>query len=273
MDVSALNWPVVATANSLKFGFPAPPWDRKGREGGFSLTELLLVVAVMAILMTGVANLFSGFRGTDQKKALVDIANAVELARQVSVSKNTYTYVGFTTPTTPHDAGAPLCVAVFQSSAGDDVVRRSLLAGDLLPPEISAGGQDGWSLIAKPQWLRNAVIDHDSGAMGDLSELAPALALSQNTISHMTASSQGTAFEISRKVGDMPTKGALRFDRLITFCPNGAAIVDNERGLPASTIGFLIRPSRSSSPSDHEKAQSAAVLVSGLMGNVQIHQR
>jgi len=234
--------------------------------------EMLVVMAVLAILMTGTANLFSGFRATNHKKALIDIANAVELARQVAVARNTYTYVGFTTPENPHDAGAPLCVAVFQSSGGDDVVRRSLLAGDALPSEASAGGQDGWSLISKPQWMQNAVLDNAVDAMADLSELTPALAFSQNTISHI-ASSARTAFEISRQVGEMPAKGVLRFDRLITFCPNGAAIVDNERSLPASTIGFLVRPSRSSSPSENERLQSAAILVSGLMGNVQIYQR
>lgn len=243
----------------------------KNRCLAFSLMELLMVMAIMAILMTGTANVF---RESDQKKALIHIANAIELARQVAVSRNTYAYVGLTTPSSPQENSTPLCVAVFQSSAGDDVLRRAWLSGEPLPSEASAGGQDGWSVIAKPQWLRNAVLDSAATDMGDLHEIAPALSLSQNTLSYMIPPASGTpAFEISRKLGEMQASAPLRFDRVITFCPNGTVIVDNGTGLPASTVGFLVRPSRTVSPSDVERLQSAAVLVSGLMGNVQIHQR
>jgi len=225
-------------------------------------------MAVIAILMTGTANLF---RENDQKKALIHIANAMEMARQVAVSRNTYTYVGFTTPGTSQERNSPLCVAVFESSGGDDVFKRSLLSGEALPSE----GENCWSLVAKPRWLRNAVLDSKAANTGDLSEIAPALPLSQNTISYMADPAVGSlAFEISRQLGEMPAKGTLRFDRVITFSPNGAAIVDNGTGLPASTIGFLVRPNRTAAaPLESEKRQSAAILVSGLMGNVQIYQR
>ena len=228
-------------------------FSRKRSRGAFSLLELLVVIAIIALLATGTTSLFSGDQGVDQKKALIQIANAFETARQVAVSQNTYTYVGFTSPVSTN-AADPLCVAVFQSETGQDILQTGGSIADA-------------QLITRIAWLRNVQIDYNKEPPeGLISEEELKGTQFSETVDPLPS---GPGFTVLRKVGDMPVPAPLAFNRVVTFMPNGAALVKNTRGLPAGLIGFMVKPL----VGNNLDAKTAAVTVSGFLGNVRFYQR
>ena len=238
---------------------------------GFSLTELLIVTALISCLAAIGAGSFSGIQTSDQKKALINVSNALEAARQAAVTYNTYTYVAFTSPADPSNAASPLCVASFQSATGSDVLRGALTGGQALLPEGQSPGRPGsWRLLSRPSWLRNASVESTRDVPATLLPANERVGSGFSTT--IGPVSGGNAFRINRKLGDMPAAAVLNFDRVVTFSPSGSAFVDNSLGLPVASIGVLIKPRRTAVATAADEAQIAAVLVNGLLGSARIYQ-
>lgn len=240
------------------------------KRAAFSLTELLMVMAVISILMSVGLRTIASASPQDQDAALIEVGDALEAARQLAISQNTYTYVGFTSPSSPQAADSALCVAVFQSHNGEDVVRNARLSGGALLDEAAASQQREWLLVRKPKWLRNAIVESTVDPDPDL---VPSTELSggkfSNTVRPLPG---GIGFRLTRKMGNMTAAAPLLFDRVITYSPNGTAYVDNLSALPEAVIGVLVRPSRGTVPSETERYRTAALTVSGLLGSTQVHK-
>jgi len=92
---------------------------------GFTLVELLVVVAIMAILLSILIMSISGVKGSrDLAKAVYDIQGVLEQARTTAMSTGTYTWVGFfeEDPSTPGTAGTgQLVISVISSAAGSNL--------------------------------------------------------------------------------------------------------------------------------------------------------
>jgi len=97
------------------------------RLGGFSLIELLSVVAILSLLATAVVPAVSDIMASSRRtQYLTDLSSLLESARQYAVSKNTYVWVAFNDPS---DGKTPLCARMVASRDG-----------------LSQGyGEDGWS--------------------------------------------------------------------------------------------------------------------------------
>src|SRR6266404_1196257 len=66
------------------------------REGGFTLLELLIVVAIIGILLVLIAPAFTTIKGgTDATSAAYTIKGVLDTARTYAKANNTYTWVGF----------------------------------------------------------------------------------------------------------------------------------------------------------------------------------
>lgn len=233
--------------------------------------ELLVVIAIVSIVAAISASTMTGDANSDQKKALVAVSNVLETARQAAVANNTYVYVGFTTPVSPGNRSDPLCVAVFQSLSGLDVLRAAMTGGQALLAENQSPGSPGsWRTITRPQWLRNATLESTKVAPDSI--LPEEEKIGTGFATTITKLSNGAGFSLTRKIGEMPTAAALKFDRIVTFSPSGTAFVDNTLGLPVSSIGVLLKPCRGPAPSSKEEAQTAAILVNGLLGSTRIYQ-
>jgi len=64
---------------------------------GFTLVELLTVIALMSIMMAMLVPALTGIKGAgDVTKAAFDVAGTLEQARAYAMANNTYVYVGFT---------------------------------------------------------------------------------------------------------------------------------------------------------------------------------
>lgn len=246
---------------------------RKGLGGApaFSLPELLVVIALISIMAAAGAKSLTADFGSDQKKALVHVSNVMEMARQAAVANNTYTYVGFTSPPSPSNATVPLCVAVFQSSSGTDVMRGAISGGQpLLAENQSPGGLGSWKLLSPPLWLRNAVVESTESVPTSL--VPEDERIGEGFDKTINPVSGGNGFSISRRMGRMTSVAPLKFDRVVTFSPSGTAFVDNTAGMPVGSIGVLVKPCRGEAPTTLEEKRVAAVLINGLLGSARIYQ-
>lgn len=233
----------------------------KRSASAFTLTELLVVISLIVIMSAGATRLFSGFQANDHKRALVDIANAFETARQTATSRNTFTYVAFTSPTSNQDQNDPLCVATFESLSGSDVLRDGGAPAD----------SGKWQLITRPVWLRRSMVEDQKDPPPGLVPVNEMNGVTQFSATIRPLS--GSGFILTRKIGDMTSEASLKFNRVVTFSPNGTAMVDNSRGLPTALIGFLVKPCQGETPNAIESARVAAVTVGGFMGNVRFYQK
>jgi prepilin-type N-terminal cleavage/methylation domain-containing protein len=98
---------------------------------GFSLLELLTVIAVISILMATSTSFIPSLLKSNQVDANVSTLSGIfEQAREAAISGNTYVYVVFTGPLTTTPAGG-LAVAVIESQDGTDALNNFAYSGPI----------------------------------------------------------------------------------------------------------------------------------------------
>ena len=93
---------------------------RSHSQSGFSLIELLLVLAIMVILAAGSLPAISAIRNAQFNGNLEQLASLFGFARQAAVTRNTYSWLLFAP--LEADQGKQLIVAVVSSKEGTDPV-------------------------------------------------------------------------------------------------------------------------------------------------------
>ena len=103
------------------------PTSGSFRPAGFSLIELLMVIAVMAVLAVLVAPALSSILGAKGvTRAANDVASVLELARTEAMARRSYVYVGFEN-TTNATGNAELCIAAAASPDGSSATTAGLI--------------------------------------------------------------------------------------------------------------------------------------------------
>lgn len=75
---------------------PSANQARPSRRQAFTLVEMLVVMAIIIVLVSMVAPVFTSLKGAgDVSKAVYDVAGLVDQSRAYAMSNNTYVYVGF----------------------------------------------------------------------------------------------------------------------------------------------------------------------------------
>ena len=212
---------------------PLPSLPR--HHAGFSLVELLVVVAMLSVLCAAVASMgFSDPTSAHVRSSLVSLSGHLENARQAAVSQNTYAYVALTTPAAGEKDSY---VASFVSPDGVDVLASS---SDI---DLSQGTLRLLNKIAKLDAVQ-------------IQDKLPG----KSTLTLPDASALQDGVKISN-VG----AGKLTFTRIIKFTPQGLALVNES---PVEWIKMVIVPQRGAEVNEAEALQTSAITVAGLTGRV-----
>lgn len=188
---------------SLHPGFVSPVGSpSSGSAGGFTLVEMLLVVAVMCVLLVfgfiGFQNISSS-RGVSQGAS--DIASLLEFARNEAATRQSYVWVGLKTAT---NAGVTeLQMAAVYSIDGTPTAGTNLTA-------LSRVLRVKQSALTPYESLKSGTRDLLGGSL---------------PVSEYLTNRAGVAFSV----------GSVTFTNSITFTPRGEALLN---GTPNSYAGF-----------------------------------
>ncbi len=229
--------------------------SERARRGGFTVTELLVVVSIMALLATASLPSLGGLGAAGKTRAaLSDMSGLLEQARQYAVAQGTYVWVVFRADTDAQGQDR-LSVAVLASRDGTDPNSDPSSAYDY-------GTVPGPSLdlISKVRAFSRLQL-HDAGTFtsSDLASLAG-------------MPTAGTANDLSRAAtfgvrlpGDA---SASSFTKSIQFLPTGEA---RNGPSPIDLLELDLQPIRAASLPDPSNV--AVVRVCGLTGQTLVYRR
>lgn len=228
---------------------------------GFSLTELLVVVALMGLLAAVSGPALSALNGSNRVTQTVsEVAGFLEQARQYAVAQNTYVWVAFY-----EDANAvggnSVAVAVMASNDGTDPTSTVAQYNfGTIPRALTSNPPPAVSLIAPIRIFKQVKLQ-DAGS------------LSFSTLPTMTLDPVHNSLAKNAATFSLKPPGAsqaVAFSRYIQFTPSGEARNYN------TTIDMLeigMQPRKGSASSSASSEKNVAVLrVSGLTGLTQIYR-
>lgn len=241
---------------------------------GFSLTELLVVVAIIVIMASLATPAFNAIKGGgDVTSAAYDIAGSLQAARAYAIANNTYTWVGFyeedanksdpTSGAPPYAGKGKVVIGVIASDDGTKLGDASEVGSKPMDPEnytpISklikvtgvhlteldspSGGQEGASLDDRPP------VDLTGGAANG------------NRISSDSSDQTASPFEVQDYT----------FYKTIRFSPRGEVNV-NDTGSSPRVAEIGLRPVRGNVV-DQNTPNVVAIQLTGIGGRVNVYRK
>jgi prepilin-type N-terminal cleavage/methylation domain-containing protein len=237
------------------------PSSRTARPpSGFSLVELLVVMAVIVVLLALVVPAITGIKGAGGvTKATYDVSGALETARAYALAHNTYTWVGFleedaSGSSTPPVANPEKVVLAIVASKNGTTVYDPNSGSD--PDPIDPAELTQIAKLAKIDGVRLASFPDGSGT-GETFETRPPALLDEARIGgDQPPTSTQYPFQTAQYT----------FRKTIQFSPRGEATVNSTYSLrPVIEIG--LQPAHGEEPGN-----VVAVQISGVTGNVTIYR-
>jgi prepilin-type N-terminal cleavage/methylation domain-containing protein len=221
---------------------------RSNRDSGFSLVELLTVVAVMSLLVSlAVPALSSIAMGNQMNQSLIQLSGTLDQARQYAITHNTYVWVALR-PHTDEVRGDELSVAVLASKTGTDPSPWS---------NYGAVPNSQIDLISRPRTFGQLRLE-EAGTFS--ASKIPSLEGKSVTSLDNTPSDGRAIFNI-KLPGD---SSAVNFDRVIQFTPSGEARVSS--GI-IDVVEFGLHPTRGNVADENNVA---VLRVNGLTGQTTV---
>ncbi len=245
---------------------------------GFTLVELLVVVAIMALLMLVSVPAMRGLGGAQHFTGNVErIAGILDQARAYAVAQDTYVWVAFypydpSTRTPPDNSGDALYVAVFASTDGTDPLNW---AGTVNPPGTVAGGTTTIVPILQGSNFKQTVFrtqdwftqGSGSGQIASLpSSSVPTPPASTPTFTFTVNGLTGGPLSLPASLpADAPTAQNLS---VVQFTPSGAARVNPS---PIDSIWIDFQPAKAKGVLDGDNI--VALQVNGLTGLTRLYRK
>jgi prepilin-type N-terminal cleavage/methylation domain-containing protein len=242
--------------------FPSAPSispSRAARPGGFTLVELLCVVAIISVLGSLVTFSILGIKGSrDLANGAYTLQGMLEQARTFAMAENTYTWVGLfeENPTAPGTAGTgQLVISVVASANGMNVASTSTLT---LIPSASL------TQVSKLTKIVNVHLD----------PTIPAASVTRPTVATGTATGTyevgSSAFPSSTLPNSFvfplgSSSPQYTFTQIIQFNPQGDATRLNDN--PATVMEIGLQPTHGGSITPNE-TNFAVLQIAGIGGQV-----
>jgi prepilin-type N-terminal cleavage/methylation domain-containing protein len=169
---------------------------------GFSLIELLVVVAILAILAVGLVPAFQSLRGAGLVGSdVVEISDLIESARYHAITKNTYVYFG-----AKQDADSRSGFTIVVAASRDGT--RPLAFND-----------DSIVVVARPRKIQNLKLETVTDFSGNLNRSSDDRVVNFSTVDGFANLDLaiGTASQHFNKVIEFDPQGVARFQSPDSF--------------------------------------------------------
>ena len=239
---------------------------------GFTLVELIVVIALISTLMVLVAPAFTGIKGAnDVTSAAYTIKDALEQARTYAMAYKTYVWIGFyeepagqpsTNPATP--GTGRIVISTIASADGTTVYNpRSLAAID--PTRVTQLNK-----LVKVEGTHLATFPDGSGT-GDTFDSRPAAIYETAKIGDTTPPNPSlTPFQYP--VGNPAPAAQYTFVKAVEFSPRGEARINNRNYTLKTVAEIGLQPTHGTAV-DVNSRNIIAIQFGALGGDLKIYRR
>ena len=248
---------------------------------GFTLMELLVVIALISILMVLALPAFTSIKGAGEvTKAAYDMAGTLEQARAYAMANNTYVFVGFTEVDSSVDASAKTQVATADPTIGGRVAVAVV---------ASKNGTRGYdvtsSSLPNPAWS-DTNLAANLMAIGKLQRfenlhLAPKFSTIPNSGGTTRPSVSSGNYQIGNSacssvtpfdwpIGSAIGSGQYSFQKVVNFDPQGVARIQTSGN--TDTIGQYMEIGLQQTHGTNLSSNVAAIQIDCMSGTTRIYR-
>jgi prepilin-type N-terminal cleavage/methylation domain-containing protein len=247
--------------------------SQRERSSAFTLLELLIVIAIIAVLLVLMAPAFTSLKsGGDVTSAAYTIKGVLDAARTYAKANNTYTWVGFyeenvANPTSPNSstpAVGRVIMSIVASKDGTTVYDPNNLATIDATKVIQVGK------LTKIDNLHLWTHTDTPSGTGSTFDTRPNVTPTTYCIGDSTPANSATPFQYP--VGNPAPSVQYTFYKAVQFSPRGEARVNNNSNSPqAAEIAF--EQTHGAAIPASIPANVVAIQVNGFAGDVSIYRR